>query len=43
MVYGPGGYRFIDYVKLGAPLTLLVALIASAVAPLFFPFHTAAS
>ena len=38
MVYGPGRYRFMDYVKLGAPLTLLVAVIACAVAPLFFPF-----
>lgn len=24
MVYGPGGYRFTDYARLGAPLTLLV-------------------
>ncbi len=39
MVYGPGGYRFTDFVRLGAPLTLLVAIIASACAPLFFPFH----
>jgi di/tricarboxylate transporter len=38
MVYGPGRYRFIDYVKLGTPLTLLVAVIACAVAPRFFPF-----
>ena len=43
MVYGPGGYRFMDFVKLGAPLTLLVALVASTVAPLFFPFQTAGS
>lgn len=27
MVYGPGGYRFWDYARLGAPLTLLVALL----------------
>lgn len=27
MVYGPGGYRFGDYARLGAPLTLLVVLI----------------
>ncbi len=38
MVYGPGRYRFMDYVKLGAPLTLIVAVIACTVAPLFFPF-----
>jgi di/tricarboxylate transporter len=24
MVYGPGGYRFTDYARLGLPLTLLV-------------------
>ena len=29
MVYGPGGYRFGDYVRLGAPLT--VAVIAACV------------
>ena len=39
MVYGPGGYKFIDFVRLGAPLTLLVAAISTIFAPLFFPFH----
>ena len=39
MVYGPGGYKFIDYVRLGAPLTLLVAALSTIFAPLFFPFH----
>ena len=24
MVYGPGGYRFTDYLRLGVPLSLLV-------------------
>jgi len=34
MVYGPGGYHFSDYARLGTPLTLivLVALIAATVA-----------
>jgi di/tricarboxylate transporter len=27
MVYGPGGYRFLDYVKVGAPLQLLLAVV----------------
>lgn len=27
MVYGPGGYRFLDFVRIGAPLTLLLALV----------------
>jgi di/tricarboxylate transporter len=30
MVYGPGGYRFWDYARLGAPLTLIVALVVTA-------------
>lgn len=28
MVYGPGGYRFADYLKMGIPLQLLIAVIA---------------
>jgi di/tricarboxylate transporter len=39
MVYGPGGYRFMDFVRLGLPLTLLVAILTTILAPLFFPFH----
>ncbi len=39
MVYGPGGYKFIDFVRLGAPLTLLIAVLSTFFAPLFFPFH----
>ena len=27
MVYGPGGYRFSDYVRLGAPLTVASVLV----------------
>ena len=39
MVYGPGGYRFTDYLRLGVPLTLMVAVLCAWVAPAFFPFH----
>ena len=28
MVYGPGGYRFGDYARLGAPLTAMVLVIS---------------
>ena len=38
MVYGPGGYRFLDYARLGIPLTILVAVICVIVAPLVFPY-----
>jgi di/tricarboxylate transporter len=29
MVYGPGGYRFTDYVRVGAPLQLLVTVVTT--------------
>jgi di/tricarboxylate transporter len=29
MVYGPGGYRFTDYVRVGAPLQLVLALVVT--------------
>jgi di/tricarboxylate transporter len=38
MVYGPGGYTFMDFPKLGVPLTLLVAILATLIAPQIFPF-----
>lgn len=38
MVYGPGGYRFSDYLKLGVPLDLLICAVAVALAPLVWPF-----
>ena len=39
MVYGPGGYRFMDFPKLGIPLTLLVAILSDASSrPQVFPF-----
>ena len=37
LVYGPGGYRFTDYLKVGVPLNLSMGLVASAVIPVFFP------
>jgi di/tricarboxylate transporter len=26
MVYGPGGYKFLDYMRIGIPLSLLLAI-----------------
>ena len=37
LVYGPGGYRFTDYLKIGIPLNILLALVASTVIPLLWP------
>lgn len=30
MVYGPGGYRFTDFARVGGPLRLIVAVVATA-------------
>jgi di/tricarboxylate transporter len=38
MVMGPGGYRFLDYVKVGLPLSLLVWLTAVLLIPRIWPF-----
>lgn len=34
LVYGPGGYRFTDFMRVGIPLNLSMSLLASAVIPL---------
>jgi di/tricarboxylate transporter len=38
MVYGPGGYRFSDYLRIGLPLTGLLAAITVLIAPRVWPF-----
>ena len=37
LVYGPGGYRFTDFMRVGIPLNLSIGLIASALIPLLWP------
>ena len=37
MVYGPGGYRFGDYARLGLPLTALVVVSLVVLMPLVWP------
>jgi di/tricarboxylate transporter len=37
MVYGPGGYRFSDYMRVGIPLNILTGLVASALIPILWP------
>lgn len=38
MVYGPGGYHFTDYLRLGIPLSLMLALLASLLIPLVWQY-----
>ena len=38
MVYGPGGYRFADYLRVGGPLNVLIWAVVVALAPLIWPF-----
>ena len=37
LVYGPGGYRFSDFLRVGIPLNLSIGLLASLLIPLFWP------
>jgi di/tricarboxylate transporter len=37
LVYGPGRYRFIDFVRVGALLTVIIFLIALVLVPLVWP------
>lgn len=37
LVMGPGGYRFIDYVKVGVPLTVVVMAVAVWLLPILWP------
>ena len=39
MVYGPGGYKFTDYVKMGVPLTVVVGIVTIILTPMFFGFQ----
>jgi di/tricarboxylate transporter len=38
MVYGPGGYRFSDYVKVGLPLDVIIGVVTIIITPLVFRF-----
>ena len=37
LVYGPGGYKFTDFMKVGIPLNLTVGLLASLLIPFIWP------
>jgi len=38
LVMGPGGYRFFDYTRVGAPLGVLIWGVIILLVPVFFPF-----
>jgi di/tricarboxylate transporter len=38
IVYGPGAYRFSDFVRAGVPLNAICALVALALIPIIWPF-----
>ncbi len=38
MVYGPGGYTFGDFLRIGVPMNIVAALCPVLIAPLVFPF-----
>jgi di/tricarboxylate transporter len=37
LVMGPGGYRFVDYIKVGVPLTIIVFATVMLVLPVLWP------
>ncbi|WP_417677341.1 SLC13 family permease [Pseudodonghicola sp.] len=37
LVYGPGGYKFTDFMRVGIPLNLSVGVLASVLIPLLWP------
>lgn len=38
MVYGPGGYKFTDFMRVGLPLNLIFWAITITITPWFYPF-----
>ena len=38
IVYGPGGYKYTDYLKVGVPLNLIFCIGTCVAAPMIWPF-----
>ena len=38
MVFGPGGYRYSDYIKVGLPLGIILWIISVIMIPMIWPF-----
>jgi len=41
LVMGPGGYRFVDYLKVGVPLTIVVFIAVMILLPIIWPLQPA--
>ena len=41
LVMGPGGYRFVDYLKVGVPLTVVIFVAMMMLLPIFWPLTPA--
>jgi di/tricarboxylate transporter len=39
LIYGPGGYRFTDFMRIGIPLNVSMAVIVSLIIPLIWPLY----
>jgi di/tricarboxylate transporter len=39
LVYGPGKYKFMDFVKVGTLLTVILIVIVLILVPVFWPLH----
>ena len=39
LIMGPGGYRFMDYVKIGVPLTVVITAVAVWLLPILWPAY----
>ena len=37
LVYGPGGYKFTDYLRVGVPLNIMLGVVASFLIPVLWP------